>query len=67
MESYAAQVGGKLSTLMFKKNSGNYQLGVKLAGITWILATPIPIIGIILTLVLEYSPSNPIFLILFIF
>ena len=57
---------GKLSALMFKKNSGNYQLGVKLAGITWILATAIPIVGIILALVLDYSPSNLIFLILFI-
>jgi len=57
---------GKLSALMFKKNSGNYQLGVKLAGITWILATAIPIVGIIAALVLDYSPSNLIFLILFI-
>ena len=36
---------GKLA-LMFKKNSGNYEFGVKLAGITWMLATLIPIIGI---------------------
>ena len=57
---------GKLTALMFKKNSGNYQLGVKLAGITWILATAIPIVGIILALVLDYSLSNLIFLILFI-
>ncbi|MGC9058390.1 MAG: hypothetical protein ACP5IJ_00990 [Candidatus Nanoarchaeia archaeon] len=32
---------------MFNKNSGNYQVGVKLAGITWMLATLIPIIGIL--------------------
>jgi len=57
---------GKLSVLMFGKNSGNYQLGVKLAGVTWILATAIPIVGIILALILEYSPSNLTFLILFI-
>ncbi len=57
---------GKLSALMFKKKSGNYQLGVKLAGITWILATTIPIVGIILALFLDYSSSNLIFLILFI-
>jgi len=57
---------GKLSALMFGKNSGNYQLGVKLAGVTWILVTAIPIVGIILALILEYSPSNLTFLILFI-
>ena len=57
---------GKLSALMFKKNSGNYQLGIRLAGITWMLATAIPIVGIILTLILNYSFSNLIFLILFI-
>ncbi len=57
---------GRLSALMFKKNSGNYQLVVKLAGITWMLATAIPIVGIILALVLDYSPSNLIFLILFV-
>jgi len=57
---------GKLSVLMFGENSGNYQLGVKLAGVTWILVTAIPIVGIILALVLEYSPSNLTFLILFI-
>ena len=57
---------GKLSALMFKKNSGNYELGVKLAGITWILATLIPIIGIIGVLILNYSLSTLILLILFI-
>jgi len=57
---------GKLSALMFSKDSGNYQLGVKLAGITWILATIIPIIGIIIVLIIDYSLSNLVFLILFI-
>ncbi len=57
---------GKLSALMFKKNSGNYQLGIKLASITWMLATAIPIAGIVLALILNYSFSNLIFLILFI-
>jgi hypothetical protein len=56
----------KLSALMFKKNSGNYELGLKLAGITWMLATLIPVIGIIAVLILNYSLSNLIFLILFI-
>ena len=55
-----------LSALMFKKNSGNYNLGVKLAGITWMLATSIPVIGIIGVLILNYSLSNLIFFILFI-
>ena len=46
---------GKLSSFMFKKESGNYQLGIKLANITWALAILIPIIGSILALVLNYS------------
>jgi len=29
---------GKLASWLFKKNSGNYELGGKLAGITWMLA-----------------------------
>jgi hypothetical protein len=38
---------GKLSARLFKQNSGNYELGVKLANVTWILvATILPIIGI---------------------
>lgn len=56
---------GELSALMFKKGSGNYQLGIKLAGITWIFATIIPIVGIIGALVLSYSFLTLIFLILF--
>ena len=57
---------GKLSALMFRKDSGNYQLGIKLACITWMLATIIPIAGIIGTLVLSYSFSTLVLLILFI-
>jgi len=57
---------GKLSALMFKKNSGNYQLGVKLAGITWTLVAAIPIVGIVAILIIDYSPSSLLFLILFI-
>ena len=57
---------GKLSSLMFKKNSGNYELGAKLANITWMLATLIPIARITAALILNYSPSNLILLILFI-
>ena len=39
---------GKLSSLMFKEKSGNYKLGIKLAGITWGIGTATPIIvGII--------------------
>jgi len=37
---------GKLSSLLFEEKSGNYQLGVKLAGLTWGLLTIIPIIAI---------------------
>ena len=55
---------GKLSALMF--SSGNYRLGIKLAGVTWMLAKVIPVVGIIGALVLSYSFSTLIFLILFI-
>jgi hypothetical protein len=38
---------GKLSACLFKQKSGNYELGGKLANVTWILvATILPIIGI---------------------
>jgi hypothetical protein len=57
---------GKVSALMFKKGSGNYQFGLKLARITWMLATLIPVIGISAVLTLNYSFLNLIFLILFI-
>jgi len=57
---------GKLSALMFKRNSGNYQLGAKLAGVTWMLATVVPIVGITLTLILDYSPLNLTLLLLFV-
>ena len=57
---------GKLSSFMFKKDSGNYQLGIKLAGITWMLATLIPIVGSVLTLVLNYSTFTLSLLVLFV-
>ena len=34
---------GKLSSCLFKEKSGNYELGMKLAGLTWGLLTVIPI------------------------
>ena len=55
---------GKLA-LMFRKNSGNYELGVKLAGITWMIATLIPIVGIITVLILSFSTFRLILLVLF--
>jgi len=57
---------GCLSAAMFKKNSGSYQLGVTLAGITWMFATVTPIGGTILALVIDYSIFNLLFLIVFI-
>ncbi len=57
---------GKISALMFSKNSGNYQLGIKLANITWIVATMLPIAGIIGVLILNYSIINLILFTLFI-
>ncbi|MHA1764719.1 MAG: hypothetical protein ACTSVK_00485, partial [Promethearchaeota archaeon] len=57
---------GKLSSLMFKEKSGNYELGIKLAGITWGLATLIPIIGSIISLILNFTTYRLDLLILFI-
>ena len=37
---------GKLSSCLLKEKSGNYELGMKLAGLTWGLLTTIPIIVI---------------------
>ncbi|MCD6283752.1 hypothetical protein J7J12_00670 [bacterium] len=37
---------GKLSSCLFKEKSGNYKLGMKLAGLTWGLLTIIPIVAI---------------------
>ena len=57
---------GKLSSLMFKEKSGNYELGIKLAGIIWGLATLIPIIGSIISLILNFTTYRLGLLILFI-
>ena len=43
---------GKLSSAMFKKNSGNQQLGGKLAGLTWGILMGLPIIGMIVVVVI---------------
>ncbi len=37
---------GKLSSHLFKGESGNYELGMKLAGLTWGLLTVIPTVAI---------------------
>ena len=37
---------GKLSSRLFKEKSGNYELGMKLAGLTWGLLMIIPILAI---------------------
>ncbi len=44
---------GKLSSCFFKEKSGNYELGMKLAGMTWGLLTVIPIIAIPLAMFLH--------------
>ncbi len=56
---------GKLSALLFDKNSGNYTLGLKLATITWGLATLLPILGISAALLINFSVTNLILLFLF--
>ncbi len=37
---------GKLSSCLFRYKSGNYEIGLKLAGVTWGLLTIIPVIAI---------------------
>ena len=37
---------GKLSSCLFKEKSGNYELGMKLAGLTWGLLIIVPLIAI---------------------
>nr|MDO8043980.1 hypothetical protein [Candidatus Baldrarchaeota archaeon] len=44
---------GKLSSRLFKEKSGNYELGMKLAGLTWGLLTIVPIIAIPLAMLLN--------------
>ncbi len=44
---------GKLSSILFKEKSGDYQLGVKLAGITWGIAAGLPLLLGILAIALE--------------
>ena len=44
---------GKLSSRLFKEKSGNYELGMKLAGSTWGLLTIVPIIAIPLAMLLN--------------
>jgi uncharacterized Tic20 family protein len=51
---------------MFKKESGNYQLGIKLANITWALVTLIPIIGMFFVMIVSYSTLRVGLFVLFI-
>jgi len=44
---------GKLSSCLFKERSGNYELGTKLAGLTWGLLTIVPIVAIPLAMFLH--------------
>jgi len=58
---------GKLASCLFKNNSGNYELGGKLAGITWMLAMFFPLIGIIIALILNwFSITITLLLVMFI-
>jgi len=56
---------GKLSALMFERGSGSYELGVKLAKITWALATAVPVLGISAAYFL--TPSRHILALLLLF
>ncbi len=43
---------GKLSSIMFKKGSGNQELGGKLAGFSWGILMGLPIIGMIIIVII---------------
>jgi len=57
---------GKLSSCLFKNDSGNPELGGKLAGVTWMPATIIPILAMIVSLILNFSTTGLGILIIFI-
>lgn len=57
---------GILSAYMFKRNSGNYELGIKLAAIVWSFATIVPMIGMIAILIVNFSTYNLLIFILFV-
>ena len=58
---------GKLASLLFERGSGNYELGGRLANLTWAFAAVIPIVGMILVLALvNFSCKNLGLLFLFI-
>ena len=47
---------GKLSSAMFKKDSGNQELGGKLAGLTWGIIMSLPIIGMLAVIIMGKTP-----------
>ncbi len=57
---------GRLSALLFSRNSGNYRLGITLATLTWGIATLLPIFGILTGLFVNYSFLNLILFIVFV-
>jgi hypothetical protein len=67
-DSWCGTGWGKLSARLFKQKSGNYELGMKLAGMTWGLLTIIPIIVIPLAMFLykEFLVSGGVSLACFI-
>ena len=46
---------GLLSSYMFKKHSGNYEFGIKLANIVWGFVAIVPIVGMIISLLFNFS------------
>jgi len=50
---------GKLSSRLFEEKSGNYELGMKLAGLTWGLLIIIPIVAIPLAMFLHEESLVP--------
>ncbi len=56
---------GKLASRLFKKNSGNFELGGKIAGIFWPSVMIIPVLAMAISLILNFSTTVLILLIAF--
>ncbi|MCD6523322.1 MAG: hypothetical protein J7K68_06320 [Candidatus Diapherotrites archaeon] len=46
---------GKLSAMLFRKKSGNYELGAKIAGVTWPVIMGVPLIAMIYENIVGFS------------
>ncbi len=56
---------GLLAAKLYAKDSGNYHLGLKMAGFTWASATLVPLIGMVIVLLMGFSLTELALLVLF--